>query len=213
MPDSSSLNNECKSTAALFGATSFVAMASATVVAGSGALAVLILVERASIGFGRLLPDLATVYDPAFWRVERYWKLSASPLSALFAGTPMRNGVSRLLGVRIGRKVFDDGCIMTERSLVKIGDEANLNESSIIQAHSLEEGVFKSDYVRIGPGCAIGPGAFIHYGVTMHEKTVLDPDSFLMKGEIAPPRSRWRGNPAKLIQARAAADRPDSRSA
>ncbi len=191
-------------TAALFGAKSFVAIASATAVAGSGALAVLILVERASIGFGRLLPDLATIYDPAFWRVERYWKLSDSPVSALFPGTPMRNFLSRLLGARIGRMVFDDGCIVTERTLVEIGDEANLNEGSIIQAHSLEEGVFKSDFVRIGRGCAIGPGAFVHYGVTMNEKTVLDADSFLMKGEITPPRSRWRGNPAKLIDAVAA---------
>ena len=67
------------------------------------------------------------------------------PLSGLFPGTPMRNLVSRLLGVRIGRMVFDDGCIVTERTLVEIGDEANLNEASIIQAHSLEEGVYKSD--------------------------------------------------------------------
>ena len=184
-----------------FGATSFVAMALATLAVGVGAIAVFILLERASIGFGRLKPDLATVYDPAFWRVERYWKLSDSPLSGLFPGTAMRNLVSRLLGVRIGRMVFDDGCIVTERTLVEIDDEANLNEASIIQAHSLEEGVYKSDVVRIGPGCAIGPGAFVHYGVTMHEKTILDADSFLMKGEITPPRSRWRGNPAKLIDA------------
>ena len=167
-----------------FGATSFVAMALATLAVGVGAISVFILLERASIGFSRLKPDLATVYDPAFWRVERYWKLSDSPLSALFPGTPMRNLVSRLLGVRIGRMVFDDGCIVTERTLVEIGDEANLNEASIIQAHSLEEGVYKSDIVRIGPGCAIGTGAFVHYGVTMHEKTILDADSFLMKGEI-----------------------------
>ena len=38
----------------------------------------------------------------------------------------------------------------------------------------------------------------------MHEKTILDADSFLMKGEITPPRSHWRGNPAKLIDAVAA---------
>ena len=63
----------------------------------------------------------------------------------------MRNLVSRLLGVRMGRMVFDDGCIVTERTLVEIGDEANLNEASIIQAHSLEEGVFKSEYVRAQP--------------------------------------------------------------
>ena len=190
---------------ALFGATNFVATAVAAEIAAVGSLAILILIERASIGFGPLRPDLATIYDPAFWRVERYWKLSDSPLSALFAGTPMRNFVSRLLGVRMGRMVFDDGCVVTERTLVEIEDEANLNVASVIQAHSLEEGVFKSDYVRIGRGCAIGPGAFVHYGVTMNEKTVLDADSFLMKGEITPPRSRWRGNPAKLIDARPAA--------
>jgi len=107
-----------------FGATSFIAMALATLAVGVGAIAAFILLERASIGFGRLKPDLATVYDAAFWRVERYWKLSDSPLSALFPGTPMRNLVSRLLGVRIGRMVFDDGCIVTERTLVEIGDEA-----------------------------------------------------------------------------------------
>jgi hypothetical protein len=33
----------------------------------------------------------------------------------------------------------------------------------------------------------------------MHEGTRLDADSFLMKGEITPPRSRWRGNPARLV--------------
>ena len=191
-------------TSELFGSTSFVGMALATLAVGVGSIGFFILLERASIGFCRLKPDLATVYDPAFWRVERYWKLSDSPLSVLFPGTPMRNLVSRLLGVRIGRMVFDDGCFVTEATLVEIGDEANLNEASLIQAHSLEEGVFKSDYVRIGRGCAIGPGAFVHYGVTMNEKTVLDADSFLMKGEITPPRSRWRGNPAKLIDARPA---------
>jgi non-ribosomal peptide synthetase-like protein len=172
-------------------------------VVGVGAIGVYILVERASLGFGRLKPEIATVYDPAFWAVERHWKLSDTPLTALFAGTPMRNLITRLLGVKIGRKVFDDGCTLSERTLVEIGDGANLNQASVIQSHSLEEGVFKSDYVRIGAGCSVGPGAFVHYGVTMHENTCLDADSFLMKGEITPARSRWRGNPARLVRRRA----------
>ena len=101
--------------------------------------------------------------------------------------------------------VFDDGCTLSERSLVEIGDEANLNETAFVQSHSLEEGVFKSDRVRIGADCALAPGALVHYGVTMHEQTLLDADAFLMKGEITPPGSRWRGNPAKLMQVRAPA--------
>jgi non-ribosomal peptide synthetase-like protein len=162
-------------------------------------VAVFILIERASIGFGKLKPEIATVYDPAFWRVERHWKLSDTPLATAFAGTPMRNAISRLLGVKVGRKAFDDGCILSERTLVEIGDEANLNEHSLIQAHSLEEGVFKSDVVRVGAGSSVGVGALVHYGVMMNEKTHLDADAFLMKGEITPAGSRWRGNPAKLV--------------
>ncbi len=112
----------------------------------------------------------------------------------------MRNAISRLLGVKVGKRVFDDGCILSERTLVEIGDEANLNEGSIVQAHSLEEGVFKSDLVRIGAGASIGVGCLVHYGVTMGDDTHLDSDSFLMKGEITPAGSRWRGNPAKLVR-------------
>ncbi len=56
--------------------------------------------------------------------------------------------------------------------------------------------------MRIGDDCSLGVGAFVHYGVTMHENTHLDADSFLMKGEITPAGSRWRGNPARLVNGR-----------
>jgi len=186
-------------TAAVYGVNDAPPMMAAAALVILLSIAVFILVERASLGFGRLRPEIATVYDPAFWRVERHWKLSDSPLASAFAGTPMRNVISRLLGVKVGKRVFDDGCTLSERTLVEIGDEANLNEGSIVQAHSLEEGVFKSDTVRIGADASIGIGCLVHYGVTMGERTHLDADSFLMKGEITPTDSRWRGNPAKLV--------------
>ncbi|MGO9742077.1 MAG: Pls/PosA family non-ribosomal peptide synthetase [Roseiarcus sp.] len=182
-----------------FGATSYAGMAAAVALVALVALTTYVLVERASIGFRRLAPGVFTVYDPAFWRIERYWKLSDNVTTTLFAGTPMRNVLSRWLGVTVGRMVFDDGCVQTERSLIEIDDEANLNADALIQPHSLEDGVFKSDRVRIGAGSAIAPGALVHYGVTMREHTRLDADSFLMKGEITPPHSHWRGNPAKLV--------------
>jgi non-ribosomal peptide synthetase-like protein len=168
------------------------------------AVATHVLVERASTGFGRLKPQVATTYDPAFWRVERYWKLSgAGSAATLFAGTPLRPWVLRALGVRVGRKVFDDGVNISERALVEIGDGANINLGVMLQAHSLEEGVFKSDHIRVGAGVALGVGAFAHYGVVLREGTYLDADAFLMKGEITPAYSRWRGNPAKLVGRRA----------
>jgi non-ribosomal peptide synthetase-like protein len=147
-----------------------------------------------------------SIYDLYFWQHERHWKLSDSPIMERFGGTPFKNLISRLVGVKVGRKVYDGGCSITDRTLTQIDDFANLNEGSVLQAHSLEEGVFKSDHIRVGQGCTLGPGAFVHYGVSMGQHVVLDADSFLMKGEILDAHSRWRGNPARLLRGRSTSD-------
>ena len=109
------------------------------------------------------------------------------------------NVVWRLLGVRLGSKVFDDGCYIPERTLVSIGNDCTLNEHSVIQCHSMEDGTFKSDYSTLGAGCTVGVGAHIHYGVTMGDGAVLEAHSFLMKGEEVPAHARWGGNPASEL--------------
>jgi non-ribosomal peptide synthetase-like protein len=115
----------------------------------------------------------------------------------LFKGTPLKNFISRLLGVQLGKRVFDDGARFHDKTLIEVGNYVTLNEGCVIQCHSLEEGVFKCDAVKIGDGCTLGSAAFVHYGVTMGDNVVLDPDSFLMKGEAPDPNTVWRGNPAK----------------
>jgi non-ribosomal peptide synthetase-like protein len=87
---------------------------------------------------------------------------------------------------------------MSERTLVEIGDGANLNAWGYLQSHSMEEGVFKSDVIRIGAGVSVGVGSLILYGVEMGDGAILDADAFLMKGEVVPAHSRWGGNPAKM---------------
>ena len=129
-------------------------------------LVLFVFLERASLRFGRLEPKLASIYDPYFWFHERHWKMGESPIAGLFPGTPFRPMIYRALGMKVGAKVFDCSRSVTERTLTEVGDYANLNEGCVLQAHSLEEGVFKSDYIRLGSGCSVGPGAFVHYGVT-----------------------------------------------
>jgi non-ribosomal peptide synthetase-like protein len=162
-----------------------------------------VLVEHAVTGFRPLQPRLCSIYQAAFWRHERFWKVPASAYAQIFNGTPFKNVVWRMLGVRIGRRVFDDGCAIVERTLVSVGSDCTLNAGSVLQSHSLEDGTFKSGYVTIGTGCTIGTGAFVHYGAAMGRGSVLDADSFLMKGEAVPPRTWWRGNPATEILAAA----------
>ncbi|GAA1218530.1 Pls/PosA family non-ribosomal peptide synthetase [Pseudonocardia alaniniphila] len=160
-----------------------------------------ILVERIVARFRNLQPRFCSIYDPAFWRHERFWKVPAVAYLQVLNGTPFKSLVWRLLGVRIGRGVFDDGATITERTLVAIGDHCTLNASSKIQCHSQEDGTFKSDHIVIGTGCTLGVGAFVHYGTSIGDGAVLATDSFLMKGEEMPRNAVWSGNPAQEIRA------------
>ncbi|MFG2223717.1 Pls/PosA family non-ribosomal peptide synthetase [Streptomyces sp. NPDC048644] len=153
------------------------------------------LVERCMTRFRPLRPQVRSIYTPHFWHQERLWKVPETHFNA-FNGTPFKNMLWRLLGVRLGRRVFDDGCNFTERTLTTVGDDCTLNAGSKIQCHSQEDGTFKSDHSTLGTGCTLGVGALVHYGVTMGEGAVLDADSFLMKGEDVPRHARWAGNPA-----------------
>jgi len=164
-----------------------------------------ILVERCIASFRRLSPQLCSIYDPYFWWHERLWKVPDKYLN-IYNGTPFKNVVWRLMGVRIGRRVFDDGCYMTERTLSTVGDDCTLNVASKIQCHSQEDGTFKSDHTTLGSGCTLGIATHVHYGVTIGDGSVLAPDSFLMKGEEVPANARWGGNPA--VDMPGASDQP-----
>ncbi len=157
-----------------------------------------ILVERAVGRFRPLEPKLCSIYDPYFWWHERLWKVPDTHL-VVFNGTPFKNWVWRLLGVRLGRRVFDDGVYITERTLTSIGDDVTLGAHTKVQAHSQEDGTFKSDRITIGAGCTLETGSLVHYGVSMGRDAVLAADSFLMKGEEVPPGARWGGNPAVAL--------------
>jgi non-ribosomal peptide synthetase-like protein len=162
-----------------------------------------VLVDWASLRFKPLQPHYCSIYDETFWHHERYWKLGLGNDNLalkLLNGTPFKSLVWRLLGVRVGRQLFDDGCSIPEKTLVSIGDHCTLGDQSLIQCHSLEDGTFKSDRIAIGNGCTIGAKAFVHYGVEMGDQACLDADSFLMKGERPAARSHWRGNPAREMQ-------------
>ncbi|MFE0628457.1 Pls/PosA family non-ribosomal peptide synthetase [Streptomyces sp. NPDC058864] len=174
------------------------AVALANVVVLVVTITYIVLGERVVTRFRGLRPLYCSIYDLDFWRHERYWKVTAATeyLNVL-NGTPYKNVVWRLLGVRIGRRVFDDGLFLPERSLAAIGDDCTLNAGTVIQSHSQEDGAFKSDHSSLGAGCTLGVGALVHYGVTVGDGVVIAPDSFVMKGEELPAHARWGGNPAR----------------
>ncbi|WP_307095095.1 Pls/PosA family non-ribosomal peptide synthetase [Arthrobacter sp. V1I9] len=159
-------------------------------------------VERASTGFHGVRPKHCSIYDIDFWRTERFFKLCArANVHRLLSGTPFKGPTWRLVGVRVGKRLFDDGAGMSEKNIVTLGDNVILNAGSYIQCHSQEDYAFKSDATVIGSGCTLGVATMVHYGVTMGDGVVLAPDSFLMKGGEVPAFERWGGNPAEVLSA------------
>lgn len=156
----------------------------------------LILVERSVMAFRHLKPEYCSIYDPYFWQHERLWKLlTAAP----FSGTPFKSIFMRMLGIKVGKRLYDAGCGIPEKTLVTIGDDCALNEGTVIQGHSLEDGTFKSGRIVLGNRCTVGVEAFVHYGVTMHDGASLEADGFLMKGEDIPEGITYSGNPAREV--------------
>jgi len=181
------------------GVSEWLGTVASTVLELTFTIGLFVLAERAVTGFRALQPKFCSIYQVEFWRHERFWKVAPTGWVHMFDGTPLKSVMWRLLGVPIGRRVFDDGLAITERTLVSIGDEATFNIGCHLQSHTLEDGTFKSDHITVGNRCTVGTAALVNYGAVMGDGSVLDPDSFLMKGSRAEPAARWRGNPAAEV--------------
>jgi non-ribosomal peptide synthetase-like protein len=182
-----------------FGVLAHTVLAATVALSAVAAAVYYALVERGFEAISPPPPAICSIYDSRFWWVERIWKLHPIHFLHLFDGTPFKNVLWRLIGVRYGRRVFDDGVFISEPTLTAVGDECVLNQASIIQGDSQEDGTYKSGRATLGAGCTLGVGAFVHYDVAMGDNAELAADSFLMKGEEVPSRARWGGNPAREL--------------
>lgn len=165
-------------------------------------LAWMVLQDGLARGWRPLQPQTCSIYEPYFWFHERTWKLGLSsdqPLMAMLAGTPLRGLLWRLMGMRVGRQLFDDGCAAPEKSLVALGDHCTLGAMATLQSHSLEDGVFKSDHICVDDGVTVGANSYVHYGTQLGAHCRVLPDAFVMKGEQLAPGTVWAGNPARAV--------------
>ena len=128
-----------------------VSAAAALVLALPFTIAFAALVEHAGAGFRRLRPRYCSIYQNDFWRHERYWKMSAR-LPRTLDGTAFKGLAWRAYAVRIGRRVFDDGCNIVDKSLATIGDarcpQRRLRDPAALAGGRHVQG--RPDYDRLG---------------------------------------------------------------
>lgn len=168
---------------------------------GCGVAATLFTIAAKWILVGRYRPCERPLWSNFVWRNELLNALHehlAEPfLVGALTGTPFVCWYFRLLGARIGKRVYMETTDLSEFDLACIGDEAALNADCTIQTHLFEDRVMKMSTVTIGPRCKVGAGSLVLYDTRMEEGSSLGDLSLLMKGEVLPARSSWEGVPAK----------------
>jgi non-ribosomal peptide synthetase-like protein len=118
-------------------------------------------------------------------------------LLGMLTRTPFVCWYFRLLGAKIGRRVYMDTTDFSEFDLATIGDEAMLNADCTIQTHLFEDRVMKMGTIEIAPRCKVGSGTLVLYDTKMEAGATLGELSLLMKGETLPANTRWTGIPAR----------------
>ncbi len=169
----------------------------------AGVAAVLIVVAFKWIVMGRYRPSESPLWSGFVWRTElltaMHENLADPFLVHVTVGTPLVNWFFRMLGAKIGSRVYLDTTYLTEFDLVNIGDDVCINSDVTIQTHLFEDRVMKMSTVEIGDGCSVGMGSIVLYDTAMGAGSTLGDLSLLMKGESLPADTMWEGAPARLI--------------
>ncbi|MBE7219467.1 MAG: peptide synthetase, partial [Caulobacteraceae bacterium] len=150
---------------------------------------------------GRYRATTAPLWSPFVWRTElvtsTYENLAVPLLLEPLRGTPYLNIFLRLMGCRIGKRVFCDSTDITEHDLVSIGDDAAINENAGLQTHLFEDRVMKVSAVKIGDRATVGSLSVALYDSVIEDDAMLGDLSVLMKGEVLPAGTSWEGSPAR----------------
>lgn len=149
----------------------------------------------------RYRPITRPLWSFFVWRTElvtaTYENLAVNLLLEPLRGTPWLSAYFRLMGAKIGRRVYLDTTDMTEFDLVTIGDDAALNDAAGLQTHLFEDRVMKVSHVTIGARATVGSLAIVLYDAVIEDGAELGDLSVLMKGETLAAGTSWEGSPAR----------------
>ena len=141
------------------------------------------------------------MWTPKVWVSEAitstYEALTVPFVLDYMRGTPWLPILLRLMGVKIGKRVWMNTTDITEFDMVSIGDDTAMNEDCGPQTHLFEDRVMKVGPIKIGKRCNIGARTIILYDSEVGNDVGLDPLSLVMKGENLQPSTNWGGSPVK----------------
>ncbi len=164
----------------------------------------LITVVFKKILIGKYKPQNKPLWSTFVWCNELVNSLCESMVYPLLVnmllGTPLAPVFFRMMGSKIGKRVFMETTEITEFDLVNIEDDVCLNQLATIQTHLFEDRVMKMSNLYIKKGCNVGAMAVVLYDATMQTNSSIEDLTLVMKGETIPCNTMWIGSPAKFFK-------------
>ncbi len=173
---------------------------SGAVLVAAGAIAALVAVAAKWLVIGVIRPGEHALWSSFIWRTEMVDSFTelvcAQWFARLASGTPALVWFLRAQGARIGHGVWCESYWFPEADLVTLEDHATVNRGCVLQTHLFHDRIMSIDVVTLGAGATLGPHSVILPAARISEGTTTGPASLVLRGEVLPANTYWRGNPA-----------------
>lgn len=171
------------------------------VLLGSALLGCLVALTAKWALVGRFEAAEHPLWTSFIWRNELADVFSESlavpGLVRMGLGTPMLNFWMRLMGAKIGRRVWCETWWLPEFDLISIGDGASINRGTVLQTHLFHDRIMRLEPVAMGAASTLGPNSVVLPGSRIENNATVGSCSLVMRSENVPAATSWTGNPIR----------------
>jgi acetyltransferase-like isoleucine patch superfamily enzyme len=121
-------------------------------------------------------------------------------VGTLFRSSPLWTWYLKLNGARIGRGVYVNSLSISDHNLLVMGDGVVIGESVHMSGHTVEGGVVKTGFVRLGKGVTVGLGSMVGIGVEAGDRCQIGALSVVPKGSKLEADAIYAGVPVRKIE-------------
>jgi acetyltransferase-like isoleucine patch superfamily enzyme len=121
-------------------------------------------------------------------------------VGTFFRSSPLWTWYMRLNGAQIGSGVYINSLSISDHNLLEMGDGVVIGESVHLSGHTVEGGVVKTGYVRLGRGVTVGLGSMVGIGVDAGERCQIGALSVVPKFSKLEPGGIYAGVPVRRIE-------------
>ena len=118
----------------------------------------------------------------------------------LVRGTPVWTAYLRLSGARIGRRVYVNSLGLRDYNLLEFGDDVVVGADVHMAGHTVEGGVVKTGFVRLGAGVTVGVGSVVEIGVSAGDGCQIGALSFVPKNTLLASGGVYVGIPVRRLE-------------